>query len=359
MPGADIARRANLSAQTVSVILRKLEVDGLLAKGTPQRGRVGKPSVPINLNNTGAYSFGAKIGRRSSHLVLMDFSGRVCGELIHTHAYPTPGEVTQFLSDSIEVLAKQVEARESIAGIGIAAPYQLWSWLDVVGAPKRAMKQWKDFDFTESIANFSDLKVYVGNDATLACNAEHVFGCGRDYSDYAYFYIGTFAGGGMVLGDCVYQGRNGNAAAFGSLPVGNTKKPEHQLIHNASLYLLERAINKKGMSSDLISPEQKDWSDLGSVLDKWIDQTAESVAKACATVCSVIDFEAVIIDGRFPQSVRARLIEQVKHNISGIDTQGIDQPNVVEGTIGVDAAAIGAAYQPIVQNYLIKSAAHL
>ena len=40
---ADIARRTGLSAQTVSVIMRALEKEGLLARGAPIRGRVGQP----------------------------------------------------------------------------------------------------------------------------------------------------------------------------------------------------------------------------------------------------------------------------------------------------------------------------
>ena len=63
MPGSDIARHTQLSAQTVSVILRKLEGDGLLEKGAPQKGKVGKPSVPMALNPDGAYAIGFKLGR--------------------------------------------------------------------------------------------------------------------------------------------------------------------------------------------------------------------------------------------------------------------------------------------------------
>ena len=67
MPGSDLARLAGLSSQTVSVILRKLEIVGLLERGEPHRGgRVGKPSVPMGLAPKGVLSFGLKIGRRSS-----------------------------------------------------------------------------------------------------------------------------------------------------------------------------------------------------------------------------------------------------------------------------------------------------
>ena len=62
MPGSDIARDTHLSAQTVSVILRKLESDGLVLKGETVKGRVGKPSVPMAINPDGALSFGFKLG---------------------------------------------------------------------------------------------------------------------------------------------------------------------------------------------------------------------------------------------------------------------------------------------------------
>ena len=46
---ADIARLTGLSPQTVSVIMRRLEAEGLLARQAPVRGRVGQPSIPMTL----------------------------------------------------------------------------------------------------------------------------------------------------------------------------------------------------------------------------------------------------------------------------------------------------------------------
>ena len=74
---SDIARMTGLSAQTVSVIMRGLEQDGLLERGEPVRGRVGQPSVPMSLAAEGAFFFGLKVGRRSADLVLTDFRGRM------------------------------------------------------------------------------------------------------------------------------------------------------------------------------------------------------------------------------------------------------------------------------------------
>ena len=76
-PRAEIARQTGLSAQTIAVIMRQLEADGLVTKQNPQRGRVGQPSVPFALNPDGAFSLGLKIGRRVNDLVLIDFLGSV------------------------------------------------------------------------------------------------------------------------------------------------------------------------------------------------------------------------------------------------------------------------------------------
>ena len=65
LSSGDLARRTGLSPQTTSVILRKLEQDGLLVRGDRVKGKVGKPSQPFTLNPDGAFAVGLKLGRRS------------------------------------------------------------------------------------------------------------------------------------------------------------------------------------------------------------------------------------------------------------------------------------------------------
>jgi DNA-binding IclR family transcriptional regulator len=58
----EIGDRMGLSAQTISVIIRTLEQEGLVAKGGAQKCRVGQPTVPLALNPEGAFSVGISIG---------------------------------------------------------------------------------------------------------------------------------------------------------------------------------------------------------------------------------------------------------------------------------------------------------
>ena len=359
---ADIARRTGLSAQTVSVILRRLEADGLLIKGEPLRGKVGKPLTPVALRPEGVLSLGLKIGRRSCDLVLMDLTGGLRRSFSLTYAYPTPDAVMGILRNGLTEIEVELtpEERSRIAGIGIAAPFELWNWLDAVKATPAEMARWRDFDFISEIAHFCDYRVYVANDATAACAAEHALGQGRSLADYAYFFVGYFIGGGVVLNDAVYSGRSGNAGAFGTLPVGDTARPGHQLINHASLYVLERLLEETGRDPMQIWTGVTGWSDLGDALDSWIAQAGKSLAVAVVSVCAVIDFEAVLIDGAFPAEVRARLIERVRHELTLLDTQGILMPAIREGSVGAQARVMGAASLPISAQYLLgRQAFHM
>lgn len=359
LASADIARRTGLSPQTVSVILRKLEADGLLIKGDPVRGKVGKPLTPVALRPSGVLSLGLKIGRRTCELALMDISGAFRARHHLTYAYPTPDAILAFLREGLAAIHADLTPFEAgrICGIGIAAPFEMWNWLDVLNLAPEAMEAWRGFDFVAEIAKFSAYRVFVCNDATAACAAEHGYGRGRETSDFAYFFVGYFVGGGVVLNDAIYPGRSGNAGAFGTLPVGDTARAGHQLINAASLYLLERSLSDAGHDPMRIWQGDAGWDGIEPQLADWIAVAARNLAVAVVSVASVIDFQAVLIDGGFPVAVRARLAQKIREALVGIDTQGIVLPEIIEGSVGSDARVIGAASLPITAQYLLSRTA--
>ena len=135
---SDLARITGLSVQTVSVIMRSLEQDGLLLRGEPIRGRIGQPSVPMSLDAEGAFFLGLKIGRRSADLMLVDFLGRVRATRRRIYRYPTPDIVVAFVSDALPAVLETLPAsqRDRVGGMGIAMPFQLWNWVHYLGAPQ-------------------------------------------------------------------------------------------------------------------------------------------------------------------------------------------------------------------------------
>ena len=60
--------------------------------GEPIRGKIGQPSVPLQLNADGAYFLGLKVGRRSAEMILINFMGDILQHRLEDYAYPIPQE---------------------------------------------------------------------------------------------------------------------------------------------------------------------------------------------------------------------------------------------------------------------------
>ncbi len=353
LPKAEIARLTALSAQTATVIVNRLETDGLVRREAKRRGRVGQPSIPYALDPEGAFGIGFKIGRRSADVMIIDFLGRVVTSRRDTYRYPERDRLLKFALESVDALTGSLneERRTRIAGLGIAMPYEMWKWSKEMGAPAEVLEFWRGFDIAATFRNALPWPVYIYNDATAACAAELVFGEGHRFSDFLYLYIGSFVGGGIVLGGNVFPGSKGNAGALGSMIVPGGENGHRQLIKAASIYVLERKCEMAGIDpSDIwLTPEQ--WDEPDHLVSEWIDEAAMALALATTSARAVIDFEAVIIDGALPPPIRSRLVTTIQEKNQEIEQDGLSPIDFVEGTIGAYARAIGGASLPLLANF--------
>jgi predicted NBD/HSP70 family sugar kinase len=351
----EISKMTGLSMQASSVISKQLENDGLLIKGEPVKGKVGQPSVPMSLNPEGAFSIGFKVGRRTAELVLMDMVGTIRRRLSSTYRYPEPEPLISFLKDGIEDIIDNMTRLQygRVRGIGVAAPSEMWSWEDAVGAPHEIIEGWKTFDLEAEIDKVVMWPVHSYNDATAACAAELAFGHGREYRDFLYIFFATLVGGGVVLDGALYPGRRGYAGSIGSAPVPSLVpgEPSKPLIQCASVYLLERMIASEGEDPRVIWDKDYDWTQLGAVLDRWIEQTTDSLSLAIASAISVIDFHNVVIDGGFPPQVREQIVNKTREKVTNLRMEGVAPVEIVEGKVGGDARVLGAGCLPLLADF--------
>ncbi len=354
---AQIARRSGLSAQTVSVIMRSLEQDGMLIRGEPKRGKVGQPSTPMLLNPDAVFAFGVKIGRRSATLALMDFVGTIRYQEHRIYPYPMPEQIMDFVTDGIASIEGRMrpDERQRIAGVGIAAPFELWNWADEVGAPSAEMDSWRSFELGRELEIRLPYPVFLQNDATSACAAELVFGHGAHYPDFIYFFIGSFIGGGVVLNSALYSGRTGTAGSVGSLPVQGRDGRTVQLLKIASVFVLENELKAAGIDPRPLWYSPDGWIDFGAPLSRWIDDCAAALAQAIVAAASIIDFGAAIIDGGFPAWVCDRIVAATRKALDAHDLQGVAMPEIIAGQVGNQARAIGGASLPLFSRYLLDT----
>lgn len=355
IPSAEIARRTGLSAQTVSRMIRALEADALILRGEPQRGRVGQPSVPLSLNPEGAFFLGLKVGRRSVELVLTNFMGEILDHAKQVYPYPDVEAVLDFALDNVTAmrarLAPPLQAR--VAGMGIAMPFSLWNWASHLGVDPARMANWQTRDLRAELAARIDLPIFLQNDATAACSAELVFGDTPRPENFLTFYVAFFIGGGLVLRGSLYTGSQGNAAGIGPLKVPDVDGTSRTLIDLASLATLERSLVAEGVDPGPLWEDAETWAVPPHLLEAWMARAAPALAEAMHAAQSLLDVDAIVLDGWLPRRLLAELVARVNRDFDALDLDGINRPGIVTGSLGAFARPLGAASLPLSARFLV------
>jgi predicted NBD/HSP70 family sugar kinase len=123
----------------------------------------------------------------------------------------------------------------------------------------------------------------------------------------------------------------------------------------ASAANLENRIRAAGVDPSPIWKQPDGWSGFAEFIDDWIRDIAPHLANAIVGSCGVIDFSAVFIDGGFPADVRSRLVQATRSELARLNLQGLNPPEIIEGTVGNQARAIGGACLPFFDKFMLTS----
>jgi predicted NBD/HSP70 family sugar kinase len=357
LPGAEIARLTHLTAQTISLITKRLEGDGLLRKGAPQRGKVGQPSVPLSLNPDGAFAIGVKVGRRSLDVLLVDFVGAVRERWSIAYRFPDPdvvlAEIERRLADIRRGLGPDLHER--VQGIGIAAPLQMGGWQQLLGVEAGLASRWDRIDLAGAVAALTALPVELLKDTAAACVAELVAGRGRSLKSFLYVFVDTFIGGGLVIDSHLRAGHHGNAGAIGSMPLGLSRPdqagPPPQLLSRASLLNLEQAFEAAGLDPTAAGDARAVMPPWAAVTQHWLRDSAAAIALTVNSAACLLDLDSVIVDGSFSRELLGALLAELGPALDRYSWEGVRRPVALPGTIGPDARAIGGALLPLYANF--------
>jgi predicted NBD/HSP70 family sugar kinase len=356
LPKADIARITHLTPQTVQLIIGRLEADGLVHKLAPLRGRVGQPSVPMALSPDGAFTIGIKIGRRSLDVLLVDFAAHVRERLTLDYDFPDPDTLFPQIHSRVQQLLATLgsERASRLHGVGIAAPLSLGGWQTLLGIAPGQAEKWAAIDIRARVAQMTPLPVHFVKDTAAACVAELVAGRGRSMRSFLYIFVDTFIGGGLVIDSHLHGGVSGNAGAVGSLPLAAAPAAgglPPQMLSVASLFSLEARYRAAGLDPQAWTDGRAFTSAWRTETDAWVAESARAVGWAIASGACLLDIDGVIIDGVFNRELLSALLAAVHANLDQHSWEGVSRPQVLAGTIGSDARAIGGALLPLYAHF--------
>ncbi|CAI9410333.1 N-acetylmannosamine kinase [Pleomorphomonas sp. T1.2MG-36] len=364
----DLAREAGLTNNAIGAITAYLAAAGLVVElGKKREGLRGQPATMLALAPEGAYSIGVRIDRVGYETICVDFGGRILASRAHDTLLPPPKDMLATVVADIKSIETEIgpERWERLAGIGLAQPYHLGSWLRELELPASSFRLWDDFDFGAALEAQTGIPVFLENDGNAAAIAELFYGHGRTRSDFIYLFIGGAVGGGVVLdGDCL-RGSRGNAGDFAMMPVPasalpSAPRPERSfdvLLTRTSLAGLRRHLRWHGHAVDTLA----EIGDLfrraprPAAFDEWIDDAVAAFVPAILSTTAALDVDQVILEGDLDCGLVEIIVERLAKALATAAPESVPVAQVIEGSFRARAGALGAATLPLFFNFSPRS----
>lgn len=148
----------------------------------------------------------------------------VDGELLASAREPTVlDDGPRRIVDRLVELGKRVmdeagTAADALVAVGVGCGGPLDAERGIIQDPPN-LPGWTDVPLVAWLHDAFERPVHLDNDANAAALAEHRWGAGRGCESIVYLTISTGIGGGVVIGERLLRGANGNAAEIGHMSV--------------------------------------------------------------------------------------------------------------------------------------------
>jgi glucokinase len=210
-----------------------------------------------------------------------------------------------------------------------------------------------DVDLVNPINAATGLSVSVENDANAAAFGEYVLGAGRGSRNMFYVTLGAGVGGAFIFGGEIWRGATGYAGEFGYVPINsegtrleevasaaNIIRRTRSRFHQDSTSSLNKLTEEAITLADIINAAGHD-DDFAQMM---LGRTGMYVGTGVATVINLLNIEKVVIGGEIMEAKHLVLDAIVERARELSFSPSFGSTSIVEGELGINAAAIGAAY---------------
>jgi predicted NBD/HSP70 family sugar kinase len=307
---ADLARISGLSKPTVSQALANVERSGLVRIAGQRTGVPGRSALLYEIRPDAGFVLGLDIGHHYLRGALADLTGEIRAKhSARTKAASVRGRVAELIGLADSLCADAGVARSDITQTVIGSPG--------VYDPRRGAMA-----LTGGLAGLARPAVLAGlreafgpdlvleNDVDAAALAERALGHGREFSSFAFVWIGSGIGLGLVLDGRLHRGAHGVAGEIAYMPISEPQGADEQdarrrgtLEAAGSASAVVRAARRAGMRGPVSALRVFEAAARGDErATAVVAAEARLVAKAISAVVTVVDPELVVLGGGIGQA---------------------------------------------------------
>jgi glucokinase len=280
---------------------------------------------------------------------------------------PTKGEPADVAGQMAEAMREAAEKAQletsALEGVGVGSPGDVDERTGTVWGA-RNLPGWNgSFPLAEELGDALETQVRVGNDVSVAVNAEAKLGAGRPYSSFIGVFWGTGVGGGVILNGEPWLGR-GAAGEIGHIVVkqggarctcgrrgcleayagrGAMEIEARNQHEDGTKTELFKIMKKKGHVRLTSGIWERAIDDDDKLAQKLIDRAVKALATGIASAVNLLDVEAVVIGGglgvRFGEPYVKRISKQMHKHLFVDD----NPPAMHVAELGDFGGAIGAS----------------
>ena len=337
---AALAKSTGLAQQSISRLVKGLVSARALKEGTKLlSGKRGQPSTTLQVCPEFAYTFGISIMTDAVSVALMDFSGNMLDgehcDMPSMERYPMLDKVEEIID---WLTQKHISDPKRIFGIGAGISGRYIGPGACYNTP-RVLDDWALIDIDRLLSERFDRPVWVENDGNAAAVGESLVGIGRDFDNFAYLFIDTLLGGGIIVDHELMRGSSGNGGEIGLL------LPKHHYQH-PSMGLLRDVLSDHDVSSSSVSDMLHRFDPAWPGVNEWIEQTKDTFSLIASNLAAILDPEAIVLGGRMPRSLAKKMIPHIEIYNDFRRDKPRAIPHLLVSKAGRDACAIGAAALP-------------
>lgn len=267
---------------------------------------------------------GIDIGGTNIKGILTDKSGKEYS----FREISTP-ETSDEIDDAICTLIENLATSSSFSKIdilaaGLGAPGSIdKSKGEIIHSPN--IPSWKNHPLTKNIQKKTGIPCFLENDATSALVGGWWKGNGSKFKNWIMVTLGTGIGGGAILDNKIYSGRNGSALEIGHMTInhgghqcacGNRGCFEKYasataLVELANSYLkkyknssINLRIKNEDLTAELVYEEALKKDELAK---KVFDEVSEYLGIGIVNIINIFNPEAIIIGGGLSQAFNLML----------------------------------------------------
>ena len=289
---------------------------------------------------------GIEVGSSRITTVMIDPEGRLKDSF--------PGEVREGEEPSAQIGRAVTEAHERFGEsfrLGVALPglLNMRTGRIVFSAliPEHA-----EVDLAGELKHYTDLDIYLDNDANAAAHAEMVLGAGRGSKDIFYITLGAGVGGALILDRRLWRGASGFAGEFGYVAVNSEGMKLEDVASSENIIRRTKnwfhqdptsSLNTVGEENitirDVVRAAEND-DDFAQLM---LQRTGNYVGAALAGVINLLNIEKVIVGGEIMEAKHLVLNGIIQRARELSFAPSFETVEILEGELGENAGAIGVA----------------